>query len=137
MAGKLSIVLLFLASIARAGAPASVTVELSRWRAAVKTERAVTLAALVPVGETIEITSGNREPLTLDRDALRAHLDAGESDTLGLSTHLLLPAARDLRRVGARYEARHRRCPEVVWVFERRSNGRARLVAIRRVFLEC
>lgn len=129
------------AAIAAEASPTQSTARaaLETWKAAVRTGDAETVAALLPEGTTIRVraVAGPGGERNLDGPALRAALEAGEWDALGLDRHLLLPRARDLRKDGKdRMRAADPRCPEVTWVFAR-VGGAWRLVEVVRTYLAC
>lgn len=131
---------LILVAAAVQAAPAHRTARaaLEAWRSAARTGDAQAVAALVPEGATVLVhpVGGPGGDRTLDGPGLRAALEKGEWNALGLDRHLLLPRAQDLREDGARIRAADARCPEVTWIFAK-SDGAWRLVEIVRTYLAC
>lgn len=140
MIRSFALALALVSASALAAPPKGVTTELSRWLKAVKSGEPDRVAALLPEGAALTVSTEGAMPASpdrsLDRASLAGALRAGQANTLGLDRHLLLPRARDLLRVDGRWEARDKRCPEVRWIFER-AGKRWRLTRIVRVLLDC
>ncbi|GMV42462.1 MAG: hypothetical protein AMXMBFR64_41780 [Myxococcales bacterium] len=140
MIRSLALALALVSASALAAPPKGVSTELSRWLKAVKSGEPDRVAALLPEGAALAVSTEGAiratPERTLDRTSLADALRAGQADALGLDRHLLLPRARDLGRVEGRWEARDKRCPEVRWIFER-VGKRWRLTRIVRVLLDC
>jgi hypothetical protein len=116
--------------------------ELALWREAVRTEKPATIAGRIPKNQFIQVkTVGHRErpheTIRLDSQEIRQRLEAGQADQLGLSPSLLLPRRMDLVQFNnSRWRASDKRCPEVVWIFEKKG-ARWRLTTIERHLLKC
>ena len=99
--------------------------ELEAWQQAVHSGEVDRMIARV--GEPITFRAKRmleRPPeATLDRDALRAALEAGQARLLGLHKGHLLPRTQDLVSSGPnRATAVDPHCPSVTWIFERRGD---------------
>ncbi len=129
------VVLCLLALPAAAAPPQPVARAVKAWHAAIASGPQAIVALLGPDGR-LEITQGNEGTLTVDAPELARRLAAGEANRLGLDAFLLLPPVASFRRINGRYVGADRHCPEVRWTFAL-ARGKARLVAIHRVFLSC
>lgn len=137
-----ALVVSMMALPAQARVPRDVAAALDAWTVAVTSGDVERIASLMAPGDTLEIQSGLAAAETLTPEALRARLLAGEANRLGLSKALNLPVDKGFRRRGNEYTAAARDCPEVEWTFVRvpvhdGKRSRARLIRIRRVFLDC
>ena len=131
---------LLAASLSVAAPPEQVVRELGLWRQAVASEDPARIAGRMIKGQRIvfkQVGAGDKPSLSLDRDALRQRLVAGQADALGLSRSLLLPRPQDLKpEAEGRWVATDARCPEVRWFFEKHG-VRWRLAQVERHLLGC
>lgn len=122
--------------------PQQMLSELALWREAVRTEKPATIAGRIPRNQSIQLkTMGHRdgptEAIHLNAQEIRQRLESGQANQLGLSPSLLLPRRKDLVQYNnTRWRASDARCPEVVWIFEKRGT-RWRLTTIERHLLKC